>query len=86
LFIDIEVFINKLTEASIQLNNDLSEAFILNDLKFLLLSMIFNQINILNLNAYILAGYIQGRLNKINIEVLIDLNVNLLKGGTTLIA
>ncbi len=36
------MFINKLTEASIQLNNDLNKAFILNDLKFLLLSIIFN--------------------------------------------
>ncbi len=27
---NIEVFMNKLTEASIQLNNDLSEAFTLN--------------------------------------------------------
>jgi len=33
---------NKLTEAFIQLNNDLSEAFTLNDLKLLLLSIIFN--------------------------------------------
>ncbi len=39
---NIEMFINKLTEASIQLNNDLSEAFLLNDLKFLLLNIIFN--------------------------------------------
>jgi len=39
---NIEVFINKLTKAFIQLNNDLSEAFTLNDLKFLLLSIIFN--------------------------------------------
>ena len=39
---NIEMFINKLTKASIQLNNDLSEAFILNDLKFLLLNIIFN--------------------------------------------
>ncbi len=39
---NIEVFINKLIEASIQLNNDLSKAFTLNDLKLLLLSMIFN--------------------------------------------
>jgi len=39
---NIEVFINKLTEASIQLNNDLSEAFTLNDLKFLLLNIIFS--------------------------------------------
>ncbi len=39
---NIEVFINKLTEASIQLNNDLSKAFTLNNLKFLLLSIIFN--------------------------------------------
>jgi len=67
---------NKLTEASIQLNNDLSEAFTLNNLKFLLLSMIFSQINILNSNAYILADCIQGRLNKINMKVLIDLDVN----------
>jgi len=55
---NIEVFINKLTEASIQLNNDLSEALTLNGLKFLLLSIIFSQINILNLNAYILADHI----------------------------
>ncbi len=33
---------NKLTEASIQLNNDLSEALTLNDLEFLLLSITFN--------------------------------------------
>ena len=39
---NIEVFINKLTEASIQFNNDLSKAFTLNDLKLLLLSMIFS--------------------------------------------
>ncbi len=39
---NIEVFINKLTKAFIQLNNDLSEAFTLNHLKFLLLSIIFN--------------------------------------------
>ncbi len=39
---NIEVFINKLTEASIQLNNNLSEAFTLSSLKFLLLSMIFS--------------------------------------------
>ena len=39
---NIKVFINKLTEAFIQLNNDLSEAFTLNDLKLLLLSIIFN--------------------------------------------
>jgi len=52
------MFINKLTEASIQLNNNLSEASALNDLKFLLLSIIFNQINVLNLNTYILADYI----------------------------
>jgi len=76
LFINIEVFIDKLTEASIQSNNDLSEALILNGLKLLLLSMIFSQINILNLNAYILADCIQGRLNKINMKVLIDLDVN----------
>ncbi len=67
---------NKLTEASIQFNNDLSKALTLNDLKFLLLSIISNQINILNSNAYILAGHIQDRLNKINVEVLIDLDVN----------
>jgi len=58
LFINIEMFMNKLTEASIQLNNNLSEASALNDLKFLLLSIIFNQINVLNLNTYILADYI----------------------------
>jgi len=52
------VFINKLTEAFIQFNNDLSEAFTLNDLKFLLLSMISDQINVLNLNAYIFADHI----------------------------
>ena len=67
---------NKLTEASIHFNNDLSKALTLNDLKFLLLSIISNQINILNSNAYILAGHIQDRLNKINVEVLIDLDVN----------
>ncbi len=39
---NIKVFINKLTEAFIQLNNDLSEAFTLNDLKLLLLSIIFS--------------------------------------------
>ncbi len=53
-FINIEMFINKLTEASIQFNNDLSEAFTLNDLKFLLLNIIFSQINAFNLNVYIL--------------------------------
>jgi len=53
-FINIEMFINKLTEASIQFNNDLSEAFTLNDLKFLLLNIIFSQINAFNLNIYIL--------------------------------
>jgi len=70
------VFVNKLTEASIQLNNDLNEVFTLNDLKFLLLNIIFSQINILNLNAYILADCIQGRLNKINMKVLVNLDVN----------
>ncbi len=39
---NIEVFMNKLTEASIQSDNNLSEAFTLNDSEFLLLSMIFN--------------------------------------------
>jgi len=68
--------VNKLIEASIQFNNDLSKALTLNDLKFLLLSIISDQINILNSNAYILAGHIQDRLNKINVEVLIDLDVN----------
>ncbi len=67
---------NKLTEASIQLNNDLSEAFTLNDLKFLLLSMISDQINILNLNTYILADCIQNELNKINVKVLVDLDAD----------
>jgi len=67
---------NKLTEASIQFNNDLSEAFTLNDLKFLLLNIIFNQINALNSNTYILVDCIQDRLNKINMKILIDLNVN----------
>jgi len=38
--------------------------------------MIFNQINVLNLNTYILADHIQDRLNKINMKVLIDLDVN----------
>jgi len=76
LFINIEVFINKLTEAFIQFNNDLSEAFTLNDLKFLLLNIIFNQINILNSNAYILADCIQGRLNEINMKILIDLDID----------
>ncbi len=70
------MFVNKLTEASIQLNNDLNEVFTLNDLKFLLLNIIFSQINILNLNAYILADCIQGRLNKINMKVLVNLDVN----------
>jgi len=68
--------VNKLTEASIQLNNDLSEAFTLNDLKFLLLSMISDQINILNLNTYILADCIQNELNKINVKVLVDLDAD----------
>jgi len=36
------MFMNKLTEASIQLNNDLNEVFTLNDLEFLLLSIIFD--------------------------------------------
>jgi len=76
LFINIEVFMNKLTEAFIQFNNDLSEAFTLNDLKFLLLNIIFNQINILNSNAYILADCIQGRLNEINIKILINLDID----------
>ncbi len=76
MFINIEVFINKLTEAFIQFNNDLSEAFTLNDLKFLLLNIIFNQINILNSNAYILADCIQGRLNEINMKILIDLDID----------
>jgi len=67
---------NKLTEAFIQFNNDLSEAFTLNDLKFLLLNIIFNQINILNSNAYILADCIQGRLNEINMKILIDLDID----------
>jgi len=67
---------NKLTEASIQLNNDLSEASALNSLKLLLLSMIFSQINAFNLNTYILVGCIQDELNKINMKVLIDLDVN----------
>ena len=70
------MFMNKLTEASIQLNNDLSKAFILNNLKFLLLSIIFNQINALNLNLYILVDCIQDRLNKINMKILIDLDIN----------
>jgi len=70
------VFVNKLTEASIQLNNDLSKAFTLNDLKFLLLSMISDQINILNLNTYILADCIQNELNKINVKVLVDLDAD----------
>ncbi len=70
------MFMNKLTEASIQLNNDLSKAFILNNLKFLLLSIIFNQINAFNLNLYILADCIQDRLNKINMKILIDLDIN----------
>ena len=70
------MFINKLTEAFIQFNNDLSEAFTLNDLKFLLLNIIFNQINILNSNAYILADCIQGRLNEINMKILIDLDID----------
>ncbi len=39
---NIEVFINKLIKASIQLNNDLSEASALNDLELLLLSIIFS--------------------------------------------
>ncbi len=76
LSMNIKVFINKLTEASIQFNNDLNKTFTLNDSEFLLLSIIFNQINILNSNAYILAGCIQDRLNEINVKVLIDLDVN----------
>jgi len=52
------MFVNKLTEASIQLNNDLSEAFTLNGLKLLLLNITFSQINALNLNAYILVSCI----------------------------
>ncbi len=67
---------NKLIEASIQFNNDLSKAFTLNDLKFLLLNIIFNKINILNLNAYILADCIWDELNKINMKVLIDSDIN----------
>ncbi len=39
---NIEVFINKLIEASIQSDNDLSKVFTLNDLKLLLLSIIFS--------------------------------------------
>jgi len=73
---NIEVFMNKLTEASIQFNNDLNEAFTLNDLKFLLLSIISDQINTLNLNAYILADCIQDELNKVNMKVLVDLDMN----------
>jgi len=60
---------NKLIEAFIQLNNDLNEVFTLNNLKFLLLSMIFSQINVLNLNLYILVDHIQDRLNEINVKV-----------------
>ncbi len=70
------MFMNKLTEASIQFNNDLSETFTLNNLKLLLLSIIFSQINILNLNAYILTDHIQDRLNKINVKVLVNLDIN----------
>ncbi len=70
------MFMNKLTEASIQLNNNLSETFTLNNLKFLLLNIISNQINTLNLNAYILADHIQDRLNKINVKVLINLDAD----------
>ncbi len=36
------MFMNKSTEASIQLNNDLNEVFTLNNLEFLLLSIIFD--------------------------------------------
>jgi len=39
---NIEVFVNKLIKASIQLNNDLIKVLTLNDLKLLLLSIIFN--------------------------------------------
>ncbi len=39
---NIEVFVNKLTEASIQFNNDLNKVFTLNNSELLLLSMIFN--------------------------------------------
>jgi len=39
---NIEVFINKLTEAFIQLNNDLIKASTLNDSELLLLSIISN--------------------------------------------
>jgi len=39
---NIEVFVNKLTEASIQLNNDSGKALILNNSELLLLSMIFS--------------------------------------------
>jgi len=38
--------------------------------------MIFSQINVLNLNLYILMNHIQEKLNKMNTEVLIDLKVN----------
>jgi len=73
---NIEVFVNKLTEASIQLNNDLSKAFTLNDSKLLLLSMTSDQINVLDLNAYILTDCIQDRLNKVNMKVLVDLDAD----------
>ncbi len=39
---NIEVFVNKLTEASIQLNNDLGKALTLNNSELLLLSIIFS--------------------------------------------
>ncbi len=39
---NIEMFMNKLIETSIQLNNDLDKVFTLNDLELLLLSIIFN--------------------------------------------
>lgn len=73
---NIEVFVNKLSKISTTFNNDLSEISILNDLELLLLSIIFDQINALNLNLYTFLSHIQNKLNKINVKVLIDLKVN----------
>lgn len=73
---NIEVFVNKLTEASIILNNDLGKMSVLNNLKSLLLNTTFNQINTLDLNSYILSDCIQSKLNKVDAEVLVNLSVD----------
>ncbi len=66
------MFVDKLTEASIQPDNDLGEAPALDGPEPLLLGMTSGQINALDSNAYILAGRIRGGLNEVNAEVLVD--------------